>query len=433
MYDDYYGLSGRPFQLTPDPRFWFDTVTHKKAMAYLGYGLSQGEGFIVVTGDPGTGKTTLLGHLVASIDRERLHVVNIASTQVEPDDLLRMVAEQMDVDAANLPKSDLLIAIERALHVMARSGKRTLLMVDEAQALPPASLEELRMLSNLQAGGHALLQIFLVGQGEFRERLQGSQRLEQLRQRVIAMHHLEPMGPEEVEPYLFHRLALVGWRGKPRFTEEAIGALYRGSQGVPRQLNQLAGRVLLHGAIERLDKIDGPTVEAVLSDALVDMPSRDMPSRDAAAPASTPFAVDPNPVPPVTQDTHAPIELRHSDPEPEDALPIRGETPLVWDVEPEPEATPEPEPIAEIEPEGEAELEAELVAQAEQETEAEAEPDIVAPEPAPVVADGMAERIAALEARVEEQEAALRRVLTLLVDWVEAGDSQRPDLSRLRA
>src|SRR3954467_6276224 len=91
MYDDHYGLSGRPFQLTPDPRFWFDTATHRKAMAYLGYGLAQGEGFIVITGDVGAGKTTLVGHLMATVDRERLHIVKIVSTQIEADDLLRMV------------------------------------------------------------------------------------------------------------------------------------------------------------------------------------------------------------------------------------------------------------------------------------------------------------------------------------------------------
>ncbi|HEX7693213.1 MAG TPA: AAA family ATPase, partial [Sphingomonas sp.] len=187
MYDDHYGLSGRPFALTPDPKFWFDTATHRKAMAYLGYGLSQGEGFIVITGDVGAGKTTLVGHLMATIDRERLNVIKIVSTTIEADDLLRLVAEGLDVDPHAMTKAQLLSAIERGLHAVARSGRRTLLIVDEAQALPVAALEELRMLSNFQAGGHALLQIFLLGQPEFRARLNGSERLEQLRQRVIAI------------------------------------------------------------------------------------------------------------------------------------------------------------------------------------------------------------------------------------------------------
>ncbi len=229
MYDNHYGLTGRPFQLTPDPAFWFDTATHRKAMAYLGYGLSQGEGFIVITGDPGTGKTTLLGHLMQTIDRERLNVIRIVTTQIEADDLLRLVAAGLDVDHHGLTKAQLLGEIERGLHHVARSGRRTLLVIDEAQSLPVGSIEELRMLSNFQAGGYALLQIFLLGQPEFRQRLHGSDRLEQLRQRVIAMHHLDPMGLEEVGPYLEHRLGIVGWTGTPGFSMDALAALHRWS------------------------------------------------------------------------------------------------------------------------------------------------------------------------------------------------------------
>ncbi|MDB5703144.1 MAG: hypothetical protein JWN66_260 [Sphingomonas bacterium] len=356
MYDDHYGLSGRPFQLTPDPRFWFDTATHRKAMAYLGYGLSQGEGFIVITGDVGAGKTTLVGHLMATVDRDRLHVIKIVSTQIEAEDLLRMVAGGLDLETAGMAKSQLLTAIERGLHAMARSGRRTLLIVDEAQALPISALEELRMLSNFQAGGHALLQIFLLGQPEFRERLHGSDRLEQLRQRVIAMHHLDPMGPEEVEPYMLHRLSVVGWQGRPRFTPDAFQALYRGSDGVPRRLNQLAGRVLLFGAIEQLDTIDARVVAAVIADIAGDSP--------------------------------VPKPAAYAEPAP---MPISSAA-----------AHYEPRPIR-----------------------------AVRDEPQHAGEDALTARIAALEARVEEQDAALRRVLTLLVDWVEG--EQRPDLASVRA
>ena len=204
MYDDHYGFTGRPFQLTPDPRFWFDTSTHRKAMAYLGYGLAQGEGFIVITGDIGAGKTTLVGHLLDTLDREALNPIQLVSTAIEAADLLRIVAVQLGVDPAGLEKAQLLVAIERGLHAVARTGRRTLMIVDEAQALPVAALEELRMLSNFQAGGHALLQIVLLGQPEFRSALHGSDRLEQLRQRVIAIHHLDPMGAGEVADYVRH-------------------------------------------------------------------------------------------------------------------------------------------------------------------------------------------------------------------------------------
>lgn len=361
MYDDHYGLTGRPFQLTPDPRFWFESATHKKAMAYLGYGLSQGEGFIVITGDVGAGKTTLVGHLMATIDRERLNVIKIVSTQIEAEDLLRMVAVGLDIDPGTMTKAQLLTAVERGLHGVARTGRRTLLIVDEAQALPVSALEELRMLSNFQAGGHALLQIFLLGQPEFRERLHGSARLEQLRQRVIAVHHLEPMTQHEIEPYMRHRLGVVGWKGKPQFTNDAFAMLYHGSDGVPRRLNQLAGRVLLLGAIEHLDVIDGDAVEAVIRDIANDTPARAANDADTEQPS-----------------------VRRPEPQP---MPI---------------AAPEPEVVRHEAP------------------TRGVEPDQVS---------AMHARIASLEARLDQQDAALRRVLTLLVDWVES-DSERAATSR---
>ncbi|MFA5968498.1 MAG: AAA family ATPase [Sphingomonas sp.] len=386
MYDDHYGLSGRPFQLTPDPRFWYESATHRKAMAYLGYGLSQGEGFIVITGDIGAGKTTLVGHLMATVDRQRMNVIKIVSTQIEADDLLRMVAVGLDIDPAGQPKAQLLVAIERGLHAVARSGRRTLLIVDEAQALPVSALEELRMLSNFQAGGHALVQIFLLGQPEFRERLHGSARLEQLRQRVIAVHHLDPMGREEIEPYMLHRLRVVGWNGRPHFTPDAFAALYEGSDGVPRRLNQLAGRTLLFGAIEHLDEIDGAAVAAVIADLAGDAPVK--PANDEM-PAATQA--------PVTAEAASPLPMGNgvSAPLPEAPLVAREEMPdteamarPAAEEAPTPRATPDDHAMALL-----------------------------------------IERITHLEARLEQQDVALRRVLTLLVDWVE-GDSERAAAAR---
>lgn len=346
MYDEHYGLSGRPFQLTPDPAFWFDTATHRKAMAYLGYGLSQGEGFIVITGDPGAGKTTLVGHLMDNIDRERLNVIRIVTSQVKSEDLLHLVAAGLGADTTGLAKAQTLAAIEKGLHATARDGKRTLLIVDEAQALPMESLEELRMLSNFQAGGYPLLQIFLLGQPEFRE-LFADPRLEQLRQRVIAMHHLEPMGLEELEPYLVHRLNIVGWNGRPRFQRDAITAMHRWSGGVPRKVNQLAGRVMLFGAIEQIDSFGETDVATVIADLDNDTKVRHRPAMPAEPAAPAPSA-------------RAPV-----------VEPIRANPP----------------------PPGEG-----------------------------ATLDAIAMRIARLEARLEEQDAALRRVLTLMVDFIEAED-----------
>src|SRR3546814_221690 len=134
MYDQYYGLSGRPFQLTPDPHFYFESATHRKAMSYLGYGLAQGEGFIVITGDIGAGKTTLVGHLMATVDQARLTAVKVVSTQVEGDDMLRLTAQAFGVPAEGADKAVLLGRIESFLHEQARSGRRSLLIVDEARS-----------------------------------------------------------------------------------------------------------------------------------------------------------------------------------------------------------------------------------------------------------------------------------------------------------
>ncbi len=327
MYTDFYGLSDRPFQLTPDARYWFESRTHKKAMAYLGYGLAQGEGFIVITGDVGAGKSTLVAHLMATIDRERLNAISLVSTQVEGDDMLRLAAQGLGLETGGVAKAQLLDRIEQRLREEASRGKRTLLVVDEAQNLPVSALEELRMLSNFTSQGRALIQIFLLGQPEFRDRLAGEDGLEQLRQRVIATHHLEAMDAHEVEPYAVHRLAVAGWQGRPGFEPDSFAALYRHSGGVPRKLNQLANRVLLYAGVERLETIGGHDVEAVAADMAADRP----------ASAST------------------------------RVLPLRRAG-------------------SAAEPSADASLE---------------------------------RRIAAIEARLDEQEAAVRRVLTVLLDWVE--------------
>jgi putative secretion ATPase (PEP-CTERM system associated) len=287
MYTDHYGLAERPFQLTPDARYWFESRTHKKAMAYLGYGLAQGEGFIVITGEIGAGKSTLVAHLMATIDRERLNAISLVSTQVEGDDMLRLAASGLGLETGNVTKAQLLDRVEHRLREEASRGKRTLLVVDEAQNLPVSALEELRMLSNFTSQGRALIQIFLLGQPEFRDRIAGEDSLEQLRQRVIASHHLDAMEANEVEPYMVHRLAVAGWQRRPDFEPDSFAALYRHSGGVPRKLNQLANRVLLYAGVERLETIGGNDVEAVAADMAADRPAsastRVLPLRRAAA------------------------------------------------------------------------------------------------------------------------------------------------------
>ncbi len=266
MYEEFYQLSGKPFQLTPDPRFYYNSSTHKKAMAYLTYGLNQGEGFIIVTGDIGAGKTTLVGHLFDELDRDRFVACKVVTTQLGADDTLRMVASGFGLASEGADKSTLLIRIEQYLRAQYRAGKRALLIIDEAQNLPTRALEELRMLSNFQEGDRALLQSFLLGQPEFREKWALDPELEQLRQRVIATHHLEPMTADETKGYIQHRLELVGWKDNPQFTEDAFSAIYKYTGGVPRRLNTLCARIMLFGALEELTQISGAVVDEVVDD-----------------------------------------------------------------------------------------------------------------------------------------------------------------------
>ncbi|WP_231737104.1 XrtA/PEP-CTERM system-associated ATPase, partial [Sphingopyxis sp. HXXIV] len=353
MYDQFYGFTGRPFQLTPDPAFYFESGTHRKAMSYLGYGLAQGEGFIVITGDVGAGKTTLVGHLMNTIDPNRLTAVKLVSTQVEGDDLLRLVAEQFGLAWEGESKAELLRSMEQYLREQARAGRRTLLIVDEGQNLAISALEELRMLSNFQLGGHSLLQIFLLGQPEFRQTLFHSPQLEQLRQRVIATHHLDPMDPEEVEPYILHRLGKVGWTGNPSFSPDAFEEIFDHSEGVPRKLNVLVSRLLLFGAVEQLNRITGHHVRAVVAEVEAD--------RGIDAATLVPPPVAPAPVaPPAPVASLAPVAVAVPEPEPEPepvveaapepapapfAAPVEAEAPLEWPARSvEPVAAPEPEP-----------------------------------------------------------------------------------------
>lgn len=266
MYAEFYHLNGKPFQLTPDPRFYFDSSTHKKAMAYLTYGMSQGEGFIIITGDIGAGKTTLVGHLFDELDRDKFVAAKVVTTQLGADDILRMVASGFGIDTENADKATLLQRIERFLRAQHEQGKRALLIVDEVQSLHTSALEELRMLSNFQIGERALLQSFLLGQPEFRDKWATDPHLEQLRQRVIAIHHLSAMTEEETRGYILHRLQLVGWKNDPTFTEKAFHKIFEFTGGVPRKVNTLCSRILLYGAIEELHEINDTVVGDVVAD-----------------------------------------------------------------------------------------------------------------------------------------------------------------------
>ncbi len=259
MYESFYKLSGKPFQLSPDPRFFFASRGHKRAMSYLRYGLSQGEGFIVITGGVGTGKTTLVRALFEDLAKENIVAAQLVTTHLEPEDTLRMVAASFGLAHEGAPKAAVMKNLEIFLLARAREGKRILLVVDEAQNLPQESLEELRMLANFQVAGRALLQSFLLGQEEFRDTLQADG-LEQVRQRVIAAYHLEPLGLEEMKQYIEHRLSHVGWQHDPKFDEAAYQKIFEFTQGVPRKINTFCDRLLLFGYLEELHELGAAQV-----------------------------------------------------------------------------------------------------------------------------------------------------------------------------
>lgn len=270
MYEQYYGFAARPFQLTPDPQFYFESASHKKAMSYLGYGLAQGEGFIVITGEVGAGKSTLVAHLMERVDPAALTVAQVVTSALDGGELVHVVAQAFGLAVEGHDKAGALGAIERHLQDEARAGRRCLLVVDECQNLDLAALEELRMLSNFQLGSHPLLQSLLLGQPEFRRTLAHHPGLEQLRQRIIASHHLEALDDEEVSDYIRHRLSRVGWDGHPGLSEDMLDALYRHTDGIPRRVNQVMNRLLLLGAIEECSELTLAMLDEVVAEMAAD-------------------------------------------------------------------------------------------------------------------------------------------------------------------
>jgi general secretion pathway protein A len=258
MFESFFGLNAPPFQLSPDPGFYFGSTGHGSALSYMKFGTFQGEGFIVVTGEIGAGKTTLVRTLLEGLNPAEIVAAQIVSTQLDAGDLLRAICAAFGVALTSDSKARSLSTLEAFLTALAVGGRRALLIVDEAQNLGLREVEELRMLSNFQLGNQALLQSFLVGQPELRKMLQSSS-MEQLRQRVIASCHLGPLRPEEARPYVEHRLRHAGWSGEPIFEDDAFMEVHRQSDGIPRRINLLCTRAMLaaflqgHRAISAAD------------------------------------------------------------------------------------------------------------------------------------------------------------------------------------
>ncbi len=263
MYESFFGLTNKPFQLNPDPSFYFGSKPHRRAKAYLDYGVSRNEGFIVITGEIGAGKTTLLRTLIDSLHGSNVIVGHLVSTQLGAEDTLRMVGASFGFKVKDVPKSELLITLEAFLISQTSKGKRCLLIVDEAQNLTARAVEELRMLSNFQFGNQALMQSFLVGQPEFREILQRPE-MEQFRQRVAATCHIGPMDLDETQHYIEHRLKCAGSTGHPTFEDEAFARIYKSTGGIPRRINSLCDRLLLAGYLAGQTHLKAVDVDEVM-------------------------------------------------------------------------------------------------------------------------------------------------------------------------
>jgi len=262
MYESYYGFTERPFQLSPDPRFFFATSHHQRALSYLQYGLDQGEGFIVITGPIGTGKTTIARNLLATIADEKIVAAQLVTTKLTPEELLELVAAEFKIPLKGNSKAEILRSIEIFLIQLHKQGKRALLLVDEAQNLPSETVEELRMLSNFQLDDKPLIQSFLLGQEELKDIIQAPN-MEQFRQRIIASAHLKPLSVEEVTNYIKHRLQQVGCDNESLFSVEAFEAIHEKTLGVPRKINIFVDRLLLFGFLEELSCIDLEAINEV--------------------------------------------------------------------------------------------------------------------------------------------------------------------------
>jgi type II secretory pathway predicted ATPase ExeA len=255
MYHAFYHLHTDPFRLTPDPAFCFPHERYARALTYMQYALRQGEGFIMVTGLPGTGKTTLVEQFHSKLNGSRTLVARLDSTQVQAEELLRLTCLSLGVSIEAADKASVLHRLREFFMQQASKGRRVLLLIDEAQGLPLQSLEELRLLGNLQLNARPLLQIFLVGQQQLLDMVQ-LPAMRPLYQRLVAACHLEPLNLEVTRAYIEYRLKRAGWSGEPTFDEGSYRMIHRFTDGFPRQINKLCSRLLLYGSVEQKRSLD---------------------------------------------------------------------------------------------------------------------------------------------------------------------------------
>jgi general secretion pathway protein A len=261
MYESFYGLREKPFNLTPDPDYLYMSPGHENVYSHLEYAIQESKGFVVVTGEIGSGKTTLINYLLRKIP-QTIHVGIINNTLVHPQELLKMICQEFDLQTETADKTALLTRFYNYLLERYAKRERVILIIDEAQNLPERSLEEIRMLSNLESEKHHLIQMILVGQPQLRDKLH-QKRLEQFVQRVTVHCHLDALDKAEVEHYIQHRLRVAGAENLNIFDPEALKAIYKHSLGIPRLINTLCDAAFVYGYADDAKVIGPELIDAV--------------------------------------------------------------------------------------------------------------------------------------------------------------------------
>jgi len=269
MYREFYDLLKRPFEMTPDPSFLYLGEAHREGLATLVYGVQSGKGFVLLTGEVGTGKTTLLHSLLGQLD-SRTASAFIFNPRLEPLDFFHLLFEEYGIEEECSSKADYLLALNRFLIERLERDEPTLLIVDEAQNLSPEMLEEIRLLSNLETPTSKLIQIMLVGQPELKEMLARPD-LRQLRQRIALRHHLRPFDEEETAEYVRDRLTRAGHTGKPIFDRGALRQIHAFTGGTPRLINSVCDSALLLGYSRGLRVIKADAIREVAADLELDI------------------------------------------------------------------------------------------------------------------------------------------------------------------
>jgi type II secretory pathway predicted ATPase ExeA/outer membrane protein OmpA-like peptidoglycan-associated protein len=267
MYESYFGLKDTPFRLSADEGFRYAHENYLRASAYLAYALEQGEGFVMITGHPGSGKTTLIRDVISELDETQYNVLNIVTSQLQAEELLRKVALEYGLPAENAGKATLLTHINKQLTTLHEQGKRSLLFLDEAQNLNHNGLEELRLLSNLQQGKHSLLQVILVGHSELRQLVLGPD-MQHVQQRLVASCQIEALSQDQTREYILHRLKHVDWREDPKIEEEVYQLIHLASKGVPRNINHLMSHLLLFASLEEKHQLNDEDALTVIEELI---------------------------------------------------------------------------------------------------------------------------------------------------------------------